>query len=92
MRDLFPEDWKPNIKRFLLELDAWIDFGVFRGASGLRETYERFSTFMDRFHVSGWRRFLVKSCRKGRPLGTGGLILMLALAMPAFQETRTRTG
>ena len=66
MRDLFPEDWKPNIKRFLLGLDAWVDFSVFRSASGLRETYERFSTFMDRFHVSGWRRDSMKLCRKGQ--------------------------
>ncbi len=31
----------------------------FRGAGASRELYERFSDFMDRFHVSGWRRWLV---------------------------------
>ena len=87
MRDLFPEDWKPNIKRFLLGLDAWVDFSVFRSASGLRETYERFSTFMDRFHVSGWRRGLNEIVSEGATLGTVGLIVMLALAIPAFRET-----
>ena len=74
MRDLFPEDWKPNIKRFLLGLDAWVDFSVFRSASGLRETYERFSTFMDRFHVSGWRRGLNEIVSEGATLGTVGLL------------------
>src|SRR5690349_19537405 len=87
LRDLFPEDWKPNIKRFLLGLDAWVDFSVFRSASGLRETYERFSTFMDRFHVSGWRRGLNEIVSEGATLGTVGLIVMLALAIPAFRET-----
>ncbi|MFZ3243297.1 MAG: transglycosylase domain-containing protein, partial [Pseudolabrys sp.] len=87
MRDLFPEDWKPNIRRFLLGLDAWVDFSVFRSASGLRETYERFSTFMDRFHVSGWRRGLNEIVSEGATLGTVGLIVMLALAVPAFRET-----
>ena len=87
MRDLFPEDWKPNIKRFLLGLDAWVDFSMFRSFSGLRETYERFSTFMDRFHVSGWRRWLNELMSEGATLGTVGLVVMLALAVPAFRET-----
>ena len=56
MRDLFPETWKRDIKRWMLSFDAWVDTGVFRSGASLRESYERFSTFMDRFHVSGWRR------------------------------------
>ena len=72
MRDLFPEDWKPNIKKLLLGLDAWVDFGLFRSGSGLRETYERFSTFMDRFHVAGWRRGLNELVSEGATLGTAG--------------------
>ena len=55
LRNLFPEDWKASIKRRLLGLDAWVDFSIFRSFSGLRESYERFSTFMDR-SCSGWRR------------------------------------
>jgi len=87
LRDLIPEDWKPNIKRFLLGIDSWVDFSVFRSFSGLRETYERFSTFMDRFHVSGWRRWLNELVSEGATLGTAGLVVMLALAVPAFRET-----
>ena len=87
MRDLLPEDWKVRIKRFLLSLDAWIDFTLFRSASGARESYERFSTFMDRFHVSGWRRLLNELLSEGTTLGTVGLVALLALAMPAFRET-----
>ena len=56
MRDLFPSDWKPRLKRALLGADSWIDFSLFKSAMGLREQWERFSTFMDRFHVAGWRR------------------------------------
>ena len=87
MRDLFPEDWKPNLKRLLLGLDAWVDFSVFRSFSGAREGYERFSTFMDRFHTAGWRRGFVELTSEGATLGTAGLVLMLALAVPAFRET-----
>ena len=87
MRDLFPEDWKPNLKKLMLGFDAWVDSGIFRGGSGTREVYERFSTFMDRFHVSGWRRVLNELVSEGATIGTGGLILALALAVPAFRET-----
>jgi penicillin-binding protein 1A len=87
LRDLFPEHWKRSIKRFLLGLDAWIDFSLFRSASGARESYERFSTFMDRFHVSGWRRWLNELLSEGATLGAFGLVVLLALAIPAFRET-----
>jgi penicillin-binding protein 1A len=41
----------------LLDLDARIDFGIFRSGGTARELYERFSDFMDRFHTAGWRRW-----------------------------------
>ena len=42
---------------------------------------------MDRFHVAGWRRWLAELASEGATLGTAGAVLMLALAIPAFQET-----
>jgi penicillin-binding protein 1A len=43
---------------------------------------------MDRFHVAGWRRWLVvEPLSELATLGTGGLLLALALAVPAFRET-----
>ena len=61
---------------------------MFHAARWLREYYERFSAFMDRFHVAGWRRWVfVEPLSEGATLGLGGLIVMLALAMPAFRET-----
>jgi penicillin-binding protein 1A len=87
LRDLFPEDWKPRLKKRLLGIDAWVDSSVFRGGAGLRESYERFSTFMDRFHVSGFRRVLSEIFSEALTMGTAGAILLLALAIPAFHET-----
>jgi penicillin-binding protein 1A len=44
---------------------------------------------MDRFHVAGWKRWLlVEPASEAATLGTGGLVLALALALPAFYETR----
>jgi penicillin-binding protein 1A len=87
LRDLFPADWKPKIKNLLLGLDARVDSGIYRSYTWLRESYERFSTFMDRFYVAGWRRWLNEIVSELATLGTAGSILMLALAIPAFRET-----
>jgi penicillin-binding protein 1A len=87
LRDLFPHDWKPRVQRYLLDIDARVDSAVFRLGAWAREYYERFSTFMDRFHVSGWRRIPIEICSEAATLGTGGLVVLLALAIPAFRET-----
>ncbi len=87
MRELFPHNWKPRLQRFLLDLDARIDSAVFRAGVWAREYYERYSTFMDRFHVGGWRRIPIELLSEAATLGTGGLVVLLALAMPAFRDT-----
>jgi penicillin-binding protein 1A len=81
-------EFKTKLKRFLLDFDSLLDTAVFQSGRYLREYYQRFSTFMDRFHVSGWRRWcVVEPMSEGATLGLGGLIVMLALAVPAFRET-----
>ena len=87
LRDLFPADWKPKIKKLLLGFDARVDSGLFSGFTRLRDTYESFSTFMDRFHAAGWKRWLNELTSEAATIGTAGAILLLALAVPAFRET-----
>ena len=93
MRDLFtndqqPNGWRTKLSRFFLDLDSRIDSGLYHARRWGRELYERFTVVMDRFHVSGWRRwYLVEPISEGLTLGAGGLVLMLALAIPAFRET-----
>ena len=91
MRDFFHGDqktWRARLRRFFLDLDSRIDFGLYQIKTWGRELYERFTVFMDRFHVSGWRRwYFVEPMSEGLSLGTLGLIAMLALAIPAFRET-----
>ncbi|MGA2891518.1 MAG: PBP1A family penicillin-binding protein [Xanthobacteraceae bacterium] len=88
---MFPDpgdDWRPKFKRLLLDLDARIDSAVFQSGKWAREIYERFTAFMDRSHVAGWRRWLiVEPLSELATLGTGGLLLMAALAIPAFRQT-----
>ncbi|HEX4040608.1 MAG TPA: penicillin-binding protein 1A [Xanthobacteraceae bacterium] len=88
---MFPDpgdDWRPKLKRVLLDIDARIDFAVFQSGKWAREIYERFTAVMDHAHIAGWRRwFLVEPLSEMATLGTGGLCLMLALAIPAFHQT-----
>src|SRR5271155_5051412 len=77
-----------RIRNYLLDLDARLDFGLFRGALLAREGFERYRDLMDRFHIAGWRRWLiVEPLSEMATMGLGGLVLMLALAGPAFRET-----
>ncbi|HUZ32424.1 MAG TPA: penicillin-binding protein 1A [Xanthobacteraceae bacterium] len=91
MTDQFPEpreDWQVKLKRRLLDIDARIDFAVFLSGKWAREIYERFTAVMDRFHIAGWRRWLiVEPLSEAATWGTVSLLLMLALAVPAFRET-----
>src|SRR6516165_3225735 len=93
LRELFHDDaggprWKARLRRILLDLDSRIDFGIYLARTWGRELYERYTVVMDRFHVSGWRRWsLVEPISEGLTLGTGGLLVVLALAVPAFRET-----
>lgn len=88
MRQIIPSDWKQRVRNFLLDLDARIDSSLFSSAKGIRELYERYSTFMDRFYVGRWKRWVfIEPLSEAATLGLGGLIVMLTLAIPAFRET-----
>src|SRR5579884_3770597 len=88
---MFPDpgdDWQPKLKRLLLDIDARIDSAIFQAGKWTREIYERFTAAMDSWHVAGWRRWvLVEPLSEMATLGTGGLFLMLVLAIPAFRQT-----
>ena len=91
MRELYPDpekDWKPKVQRFLLETDSRFDDFMFQAGRWSRELYERFSMFMDRFHIGGWRRWVfIEPLSEGATMGLAGLVVMLALAQSAFRET-----
>ena len=91
MRELYPDpekQWKARFSRFLLDSDARFDNFLFQAGRWSREAYERFSMFMDRFHIGGWRRWMfIEPLSEAATLGLGGLVVMLALAQSAFRDT-----
>jgi penicillin-binding protein 1A len=92
VRELYPDPekkhWKQRLQRFLLDSDARFDNFIFQTGRWAREVWERFSMFMDRFHVGGWRRWIfVEPLSEAATMGAGGFVVLLALALPAFRET-----
>ncbi|MET0679259.1 MAG: PBP1A family penicillin-binding protein [Bradyrhizobium sp.] len=88
MRQIIPPTWKTKIRHLMLDLDARIDSTLFSSGRGARELFERFSAFMDRFYVGGWKRWVfIEPLSEAATIGLAGLVLLLALAVPAFRET-----
>ncbi|MGJ4944962.1 transglycosylase domain-containing protein [Bradyrhizobium sp. HKCCYLS1011] len=88
MRQIIPDDWKKRLDNWRLDLDARFDSALFSSLRGARELYERYSAFMDRFYVGGWKRWVfIEPFSEAATIGLGGLVLLLALAIPAFRET-----
>lgn len=88
MRQIVPSKWKERVRNFFLDLDSRFDSTLFSSGRGLRELYERYSAFMDRFYVGRWKRWVfIEPLSEMATIGLAGGILMLALAIPAFRET-----
>lgn len=88
MRKIVPSEWTKRIQNFFLDLDSRFDSTLFSSGRGLRELYERYSAFMDRFYVGRWKRWVfIEPLSEMATIGLAGGILMLALAIPAFRET-----
>ena len=87
MRDPFEQQKKSRGWSRLLDFDSWIDSSMFSMFSGAGETWESITIFFRRFRVSGFKKFLVEILDEGITLGLLGSIVMLMLALPAFDET-----
>ncbi len=76
-----------RVRRAMLAVDGWFDSFVFDRGRGVAQAYVDYAIFMERFAVSGWRRWMVELCCEGLTLGLGGAVLAVALALPAFHLT-----
>jgi penicillin-binding protein 1A len=84
MKDPFRSDGRGKWRQRLLAIDSWIDSALFDAGNGFGDWYDRFAGFMRRFRAEGiWRGFF-EVASEGFTLGVAGALLMLALAVPAF--------
>ncbi|WP_336485994.1 transglycosylase domain-containing protein [Methylobacterium nigriterrae] len=76
-----------RVRHAALAFDAWVNAGLYDSGRSTGEAYERFQERMSAFSVRGWKRVALDLASEGVTIGTGGAILMLALAQPAFNLT-----
>ncbi|MGZ2473285.1 transglycosylase domain-containing protein [Sinorhizobium medicae] len=81
------EDNRPKRRHIFLRIDSWIDSTVWSAGFRLAEWWEDTTIFFRRFLVRGWKKALFEVLGEGMTLGAAGSVLMLALALPAFEET-----
>jgi len=83
------DDKKGRKKRhILLRIDSFIDSGLWTAAARLVDFWEDITIASRKLHVRGWKKLLVNLTCDALTFGTAGSVVLLALAMPAFEETK----
>ncbi|GAA2851398.1 penicillin-binding protein 1A [Aminobacter aminovorans] len=82
-----PRKKRGRISAGLLALDAWLDSSLYELRFRAQQFWENATIFFRRFRVKGWRRGVIEVLSESFTMAAGGSVVMLALAMPAFQET-----
>jgi penicillin-binding protein 1A len=85
-------DWifRPNKKNRLINwwaLDSWIDSSLYRIWARFRNKWSGYSNFVNRFHVTGFRRIINELFSEAATVGTGALLVVLNVAVYALKET-----
>jgi len=82
------EGTSPRKRHILLRIDSWIDSTVWNAGFRLGVWWEDVTIFFRRFRVRGWKKAVFEVLGEGMTWGTAGSVLMLALALPAFEDTK----
>ncbi len=81
---------KRRFKRhYFWRLDAWIDSTVWNLGFRFLDIWEDITIFFRRFKVAGWKRIPVELLNEALTWGAAGMVLMLALAKPAFEIAKS---
>ncbi len=89
MQESPPPVKPPRRKRhLLLRIDSWIDSTLWTAGFRAGEIWEDVTIFFRRFRVRGWKRGVIEAAGEAATLGTAGSVVLLMLAMPAFEETK----
>ncbi|TIO72712.1 MAG: penicillin-binding protein 1A [Mesorhizobium sp.] len=82
-----PRKRRGRIASAALAVDAWLDSSLYEIGFKAREFWEAATIFFRRFRLHGWRRAIIEVLSEGFTMGAGGFVVLLALAMPAFDIT-----
>lgn len=87
MQDPFYHKEKRRKKTRMLAANAWLDSAIFEFWQSLGRGFTRVEDFFSRFRVSGVKRFFVEVLSDGLTFLAIGMVLVTALALPAFDLT-----
>ncbi|MCY0146321.1 PBP1A family penicillin-binding protein [Hoeflea sp. G2-23] len=88
MQDPFNQENRPRKRsNILLRIDSWIDSSIWNAGFGVGELWEEITIFFRRFRTRGFWKAFFEIAGEGMNVGTAGFVLLLALALPAFEET-----
>jgi penicillin-binding protein 1A len=88
LRDPFENSNKGKGWNRLIDFDSWIDSSLYSMFNSGAERWESITIFFRRFRVTGFTKAFVEVADEGMTLALIGSIVMLALALPAFEETQ----
>jgi penicillin-binding protein 1A len=84
VQDPFYHKEKRRKKARMLDADAWLDSALYEFWNALGRGYQRVEDFFHAFRLRGIRRVFVELVSDGVSFFALGSLLMLALALPAF--------
>jgi len=87
LQDPFYHKQRRRKKARMLDADAWLDSALFEFWNALGRGYRRVEDFFHAFRLRGVRRFIVEILSDGATFTAIGAVLVLALALPAFDAT-----
>jgi len=87
VQDPFYHKEKRRKKARMLDADAWLDSAMYEFWNSLGRGYRRIEDFFHAFRLRGPKRLIVEILSDGASFTAIGAVLMLALALPAFQAT-----
>ncbi|MCZ4288048.1 transglycosylase domain-containing protein [Hoeflea alexandrii] len=88
VQDPFNQENRPRKRsNILLRIDSWIDSSIWNAGFRVGEIWEEITIFFRRFRTRGIWKAVFEIAGEGMNAGTAGFVLLLALALPAFEET-----
>ena len=89
MQDPFYHKEKRRKTQRMLDADAWLDSAIYEFFHSLGRGYRHVEDFFANFRVRGLRRFFVEILSDGATFLAIGAVLMLSLALPAFDAVQS---
>ena len=84
MRDIFQGSRRTKLIDWL-KINSWINSGLYNSWIGFRDWWSAYSSFFGKFEVKGFVRALNELACEALTLSVGGLLVVTAFALPAFE-------